>query len=66
MAEIFVMIPSVVLFTVLFILTGIMHSPLVKAHNSDRHSFVGELHAILEIATITQLLIAVNKLLGWI
>jgi hypothetical protein len=51
---------------VLFVLAGIMHSPLVKAHNADEHSFVGELHAILEIATITQLLIIVNRLFGWI
>jgi hypothetical protein len=57
---------SVVLFAFLFVLTGIIHSPMVNAHNSDRHSFVGELHAILEIATVTQLLIIVNKLLGLI
>ncbi|MDR1551134.1 MAG: hypothetical protein LBS14_00405 [Holosporaceae bacterium] len=56
------MMPSVILFAVLFVLTGIMHSPTVKAHDSDRHSAVGELHAILEIATVTQLLIIVNKL----
>jgi hypothetical protein len=56
------MIYAVVLFAVLFLFTGIVHSPLVKAHGASRHSFIGELHAILEIATVAQLLIIINKL----
>jgi hypothetical protein len=55
------MMYAVILFAVLFLLTGIMHSPLVKAHEASRHSFIGELHAILEIATVAQLLIIINK-----
>ncbi|MDR0680140.1 MAG: hypothetical protein LBF42_03900 [Puniceicoccales bacterium] len=43
---------AVILFLVLFIIVGTMHSPLVKAHDHKPHSGIGELHHILEVAVV--------------
>jgi hypothetical protein len=57
------MLYQVILFALLFILGGIFHSPLVKAHEKKPHSLIGELHNILEIGIAAQLLIILNELL---
>jgi hypothetical protein len=55
---------AVILFLILFVITGVMHSPLIKVHDHKPHSVIGELHCILEVAVVAQLMIIINHYFG--
>jgi phosphatidylglycerophosphate synthase len=60
----FPMTGAVILFLVLFTIVGVLHSPLIKAHDYKPHSAIGELHHILEVAVVAQLLVIIKQYFG--